>query len=158
MTTSSRMWCFLLFTVILPIVPTLTEVVSSVSDCNEFLLDAKPPEIPDILNGNNILDQNRYKPICQTYRNSKKFLTLYDIENRIPVFSAYKYTGETTQKRPETPWMIEPQVSSIFMSFSINKAWNKCASHTVSYSYRMRESLNQLALCSQTMGRIPMIH
>uniref|UniRef100_A0A3Q1FQJ3 Uncharacterized protein n=1 Tax=Acanthochromis polyacanthus TaxID=80966 RepID=A0A3Q1FQJ3_9TELE len=90
MMTSVRMWC-LLFAAFMPIVPTVTEVVDSVSQCAEFLLNKSPPQIPGILQRGNILNQNRYKVICQTFMNQRRFLTLYDTENKIPVFSAYKY-------------------------------------------------------------------
>uniref|UniRef100_A0A8C7WVL4 Endonuclease domain-containing 1 protein n=1 Tax=Oryzias sinensis TaxID=183150 RepID=A0A8C7WVL4_9TELE len=40
---------------------------------------------PNILEDGKILDQNRYKPICQTYRNTRTFLTLYDTKERIPL-------------------------------------------------------------------------
>lgn len=110
---SMKMWYLLLLAVFLPIVPTVAEVVKSVSDCAEFLLEAKPPHVPGVLEGGNIKDQNRYKLICQTFENQKRFLTLYDIKNRIPVFSAIKYTGEEkgTFKRPDS-WMIEPQLET----------------------------------------------
>lgn len=123
------MWCFLLFTVILPIVPTLTEVVSLVSDCNEFLLEEKPPEVPDILKDGNILNPNRYKPVCQTYKNMRRFFTLYDIKNRIPVFSAYKFKGEEDTGRPHKRWMMEPQledrnINNMMDEKYLNQAYN----------------------------------
>uniref|UniRef100_A0A3B3CP66 Uncharacterized protein n=1 Tax=Oryzias melastigma TaxID=30732 RepID=A0A3B3CP66_ORYME len=71
--------------------PAETEVVKSISDCADFLLDQTPPQIPNILTNGKILDQNRYKPICQTYQDTRTFLTLYDTEERIPVFSAIKF-------------------------------------------------------------------
>uniref|UniRef100_A0AAY5KAE8 Uncharacterized protein n=1 Tax=Esox lucius TaxID=8010 RepID=A0AAY5KAE8_ESOLU len=67
------------------------------------------PNIPGILVNGNAQDQNRYKPICQYFNDNYRFATLYDTTNRIPVFSAYKFTGDVkVGKRP--PWMIEPQV------------------------------------------------
>lgn len=89
--------------------PTETKVVESVAECSEFFLQEKSPNIPEILVKGNILDQNRYKPICQTLANKRRFVTLYDTVNKIPVFSASKYRGHT-DGRPNTPWMIEPQV------------------------------------------------
>ncbi|KAA8578076.1 hypothetical protein FQN60_010709, partial [Etheostoma spectabile] len=76
---------------LLSIVPMVTEVVNSMSDCNKFLLGRTPPQVPGILEGGRILNQNRYKIICQTYENQRRFVTLYDTENRIPVFSAYNW-------------------------------------------------------------------
>uniref|UniRef100_A0A3P9IBZ5 Endonuclease domain-containing 1 protein-like n=1 Tax=Oryzias latipes TaxID=8090 RepID=A0A3P9IBZ5_ORYLA len=92
--------------------PTQTEVVRSISDCADFLLNQSPPQIPNILEDGKILNQNRYKPICQTYRNTRTFLTLYDTKERIPVFSAIKFGQDKIPgKRPKSPkWMIEPQL------------------------------------------------
>ncbi|XP_070786173.1 endonuclease domain-containing 1 protein-like [Enoplosus armatus] len=96
----------------LPSVPTVAKLVDSMSDCAEFLLEKTPPQVPGILEGGNIKDQNRYKPICQTFNNEKRFVTLYDTQNKIPVFSAYKYRGEQDKGRPKTPWKIEPQLEN----------------------------------------------
>ncbi|KAK2899640.1 hypothetical protein Q8A73_012769 [Channa argus] len=106
------MWCFLPIAVVLllSIIPTVTEVVMSMSDCSQFLLHGTPPQVPGILEGGKILNQNRYKPICQTYYNITRFVTLYDIKNKIPVFSAKKYRGEQAKKRPGNYWKIEPQL------------------------------------------------
>ncbi|XP_038588248.1 endonuclease domain-containing 1 protein-like [Micropterus salmoides] len=111
--TSMKMWYLLLLAAFLPIVPTVAEVVESVSDCDQFLLEAKPPHVPGILEGGKI-GQTRYKLICQTYKNERKFLTLYDTENMIPVFSAYKYTGKQEGLKFNRPkkWMIEPQLEN----------------------------------------------
>uniref|UniRef100_A0A3Q3LN37 Uncharacterized protein n=1 Tax=Mastacembelus armatus TaxID=205130 RepID=A0A3Q3LN37_9TELE len=84
------------------------EVVRSMSDCSDFLLHNSPPHIPGILEDGNILDQNRYKPICQNYEDERRFVTLYDTKNKIPVFSAYKYRGDGGSK-PNVNWNIEPQ-------------------------------------------------
>ncbi|XP_011485533.1 uncharacterized protein LOC105356329 isoform X1 [Oryzias latipes] len=90
--------------------PTQTEVARSISDCADFLLNQSPPQIPNILKDGKILDQNRYKPICQTYRNIRTFLTLYDTKERIPVFSAIRVgQDQKAGKRPKK-WMIEPQL------------------------------------------------
>ena len=105
------MWCLLPFAalLLLSIIPTTAEVVRSMLDCTGFLLQETPPRVPGILEGGNILDQNRYKPICQTFSNLRSFMTLYDTTNRIPVFSASKYSG-SQGGRPQTSWNIEPQV------------------------------------------------
>uniref|UniRef100_A0A3B4ZKQ8 Endonuclease domain-containing 1 protein-like n=1 Tax=Stegastes partitus TaxID=144197 RepID=A0A3B4ZKQ8_9TELE len=106
------MWCFwpvAALLLLLPIAPTLAEVVSSMSVCGHFLLEETPPQIPGVVEGGKILNQNRYKPICQTYRNERRFVTLYDVKNKIPVFSAYKYRGVDGKGRPKKHWKIEPQ-------------------------------------------------
>lgn len=63
--------------------------------------------IPDILNNSRSID-NRYKTICQKYEGEYRFATLYDTTNRIPVFSAYRFTGGKFKANME--WMIEPQL------------------------------------------------
>ncbi|XP_026224985.1 uncharacterized protein LOC113168210 [Anabas testudineus] len=105
--------CYLVITalLLLSVIPTaVTEVVKSMSDCDQFLLDGAPPHVPGVLEDGKILDQNRYKPICQTYMNKRRFVTLYDIKNRIPVFSAIKYRGQHDSRRPQNRWKIEPQL------------------------------------------------
>ncbi|XP_041841949.1 endonuclease domain-containing 1 protein-like [Melanotaenia boesemani] len=102
---------FLFLAAFLPITPTMAEVVNSVSNCSEFLLEGSPPQIPGIIENGVIKDQNRYKLICQTFNNKRRFLTVYDTTNKIPVFSAYKFKKITAEERPNIPWMIKSQLS-----------------------------------------------
>ncbi|KAK6291671.1 hypothetical protein J4Q44_G00374560 [Coregonus suidteri] len=81
--------------------------------CNHFFLKGATPNLPGILVDGTVKDQNRYKPICQKYNNRYRFATLYDTTNKIPVFSAYTFTGPPTDPRPNPPWMIEPQLNDI---------------------------------------------
>uniref|UniRef100_A0AAY3ZUP0 Endonuclease domain-containing 1 protein-like n=2 Tax=Denticeps clupeoides TaxID=299321 RepID=A0AAY3ZUP0_9TELE len=60
-------------------------------------------------------DPDRYKQICQRYNNRYYYATLYDTQNRIPVYSAYQYTGHTKLVR-KTTWMIEPQLDDVTAS------------------------------------------
>ncbi|XP_055771030.1 endonuclease domain-containing 1 protein-like, partial [Salvelinus fontinalis] len=88
------------------------EKFSDVPQCNKFFMEGTTPNLPGILFGGKVQDQNRnrYKLICQKYRNIYMFATLYDTTNRIPVFSAYTFTGVgSSGKRPDK-WMIEPQL------------------------------------------------
>ena len=112
-----KMWCLLPFAalLLLSIIPTTAEVVRLMSNCTGFLLQETPPRVPGILEEGNILDQNRYKPICQTLNDLRSFVTLYDTTNKIPVFSASKYKG-SQGRRPKTSWNIEPQVG-LFLFF-----------------------------------------
>eukprot|EP00063_Salmo_salar_P068184 XP_014043019.1 PREDICTED: endonuclease domain-containing 1 protein-like [Salmo salar] len=100
--------------------PALSHVVkfSDVPECKEFFLEETTPNLPGILVDGTVKDQNRYKQICQKFKYTKKnvvyeiymFATLYDTTNRIPVFSAYTFTGVgLSEKRPDK-WMIEPQL------------------------------------------------
>ncbi|XP_012710500.2 endonuclease domain-containing 1 protein-like isoform X2 [Fundulus heteroclitus] len=112
--TSQQVWSFLPVAALLLLlsVHTLAEVVESMSDCSQFFLDQTPPHVPGILEDGEILNQNRYKPICQTYENQRRFVTLYDTKNKIPLFSAFRFVGEVDKKRPENLWKIEPQLEN----------------------------------------------
>ncbi|XP_055769984.1 endonuclease domain-containing 1 protein-like isoform X1 [Salvelinus fontinalis] len=84
---------------------------SDVPDCEKFFLDGQTPNLPGILDGGTVQNQNRYKPICQLFNNIYRFATLYDTTNRIPVFSAYNFTGPGCNRTSQT-WMIEPQLEN----------------------------------------------
>ncbi|XP_041727278.1 endonuclease domain-containing 1 protein-like [Coregonus clupeaformis] len=87
---------------------------SEVKECSDFFLEGTTPNLPGILVDGTVQDPNRYKLICQKYKNSYRFATLYDTTNKIPVFSAYTFTGPPPKGRPNQPWMIEPQVVNSF--------------------------------------------
>ncbi|KAK2899621.1 hypothetical protein Q8A73_012750 [Channa argus] len=91
MMTSLKMWCLLSLCVLLSIAPTLSEVLQSMTQCKGFLLGEKSPEVPDILEKGEIKHKHRYRAICQTYHGVRKFVTLYDTKNKIPVLSAQAY-------------------------------------------------------------------
>ncbi|XP_037335948.2 endonuclease domain-containing 1 protein-like [Pungitius pungitius] len=135
---------------LLSIVPTVTEVVRSISECNEYFLDDAAPNIPGILVGGEILDQNRYKAICQTWNDRRRFVTLYDTENKIPVFSAYKYQGAEKIKRPGG-WKIEPQLENESSSKNMEKSSNETYSHQAAdedYKYQTPLTRGHLLPCS----------
>ncbi|XP_020333066.1 endonuclease domain-containing 1 protein [Oncorhynchus kisutch] len=93
--------------------PALAHVVERFDpECKEFFLEGTTPNLPGILVGGRVQDQNRYKPICQKYNNTYRFATLYDTTNKIPVFSAYTFTGNILG-RPKQSWMIEPKLGGI---------------------------------------------
>ncbi|XP_053532058.1 endonuclease domain-containing 1 protein-like [Ictalurus punctatus] len=52
---------------------------------------------------------DRFKRICQTLNDTVEFATLYDTENRIPVYSAYRFTRLMKCNRTDK-WYIEPQL------------------------------------------------
>uniref|UniRef100_A0A8C6U3F1 Endonuclease n=1 Tax=Neogobius melanostomus TaxID=47308 RepID=A0A8C6U3F1_9GOBI len=76
--------------------------------CAESFLKGHPPQIPDVLENGQIQDRTRYKTICQTYKNQRRFFTLYDTANKIPVFSAYIFKGSKTGRPRNLVWMTEP--------------------------------------------------
>ncbi|XP_064882073.1 endonuclease domain-containing 1 protein-like [Oncorhynchus nerka] len=95
--------------------PALSHVVVKFSDvpqCKTFFLEGTTPNLTGVLVGGTVQNQNRYKPICQLYNNIYRFATLYDTINRIPVFSAYTFTGDGGI-RPSQSWMMEPQLEDI---------------------------------------------
>ncbi|XP_026225476.1 endonuclease domain-containing 1 protein-like [Anabas testudineus] len=114
MMTPLKMWCLrpLAVLLLLSITPTETKVVNEMSECAGFLLGETPPQVPCILENGQIIDENRYKIICQTYENKERFVTLYDTKNKIPVFSAYKYKGGEGEKA-DCFWKIEPQLENM---------------------------------------------
>ncbi|ROL45970.1 Endonuclease domain-containing 1 protein [Anabarilius grahami] len=91
----------------------VTKVVDSFGTCNEFFLKGQPPTIKDILENSVSKNNNQYKIICQKYKNAYKFANFYDITKKIPVFSAYKYTGSATGGPHLSSWMIEPQLETL---------------------------------------------
>ncbi|KAL0970661.1 hypothetical protein UPYG_G00245270 [Umbra pygmaea] len=105
---------------LLSLLPTgLFQVVNKFSDvpqCEGFFLDLTP-NIPDIFVAGDV-QNTRYKPICQFFETMEKkilvrtytFATLYDTDNKIPVFSAYTFTGTVTEGPTSTTWVTEPDL------------------------------------------------
>ncbi|XP_053532054.1 endonuclease domain-containing 1 protein-like [Ictalurus punctatus] len=54
----------------------------------------------------------QYKQICQTRNDQAEFATLYDTTYRIPVYSAYRFTGLMKCKRRMGNWYIEAQLEN----------------------------------------------
>lgn len=79
------------------------------TNCSEFFFKGEPPLVSGILEISEP-QNNNFKVICQKYKDKKRYATLYDTEKKIPLFSAYKYTGTNEFTKPEIPWMIEMQV------------------------------------------------
>ncbi|KAL2092843.1 hypothetical protein ACEWY4_012641 [Coilia grayii] len=81
------------------------EVVTTfLASCPDFFIKDQnaQPVTPTVLSG------PQYRHICQRYRNSYRFATLYDSQNKIPVYSAYQHTIYQPYKRRS--WMVEPQL------------------------------------------------
>uniref|UniRef100_F6XA88 Endonuclease domain containing 1 n=1 Tax=Monodelphis domestica TaxID=13616 RepID=F6XA88_MONDO len=69
------------------------------AECNKFFYEETPPEG---------LAEPFHVKICQQYNGKERFATLYSIQDKIPVYSAFRYaiSGESR----EQGWMIEPQI------------------------------------------------
>ncbi|XP_047669370.1 endonuclease domain-containing 1 protein-like [Tachysurus fulvidraco] len=87
---------------------TLMEVVKSFKDvCSDFFIHKENDIIiPTIFPG------DQYKNICQRWKNKYRFATVYDTVRRIPVYSAYTFSGKE-QKSRKREWKIEPQLEDI---------------------------------------------
>ncbi|XP_034608185.1 endonuclease domain-containing 1 protein-like [Trachemys scripta elegans] len=78
-----------------------SEVVTSFENtCPQFFFRETPP--------NDAIKPANPAQICQLYKNQYRFATLYDRDNRIPIYSAYVYQPGYG-KRPDS-WMVEPQL------------------------------------------------
>ncbi|XP_067901604.1 endonuclease domain-containing 1 protein-like [Heterodontus francisci] len=99
---TGRMGLFLLLTVLQP-GTVQGEVVRDFDKCNWFFQNKIPPQ--------GFSMRNRLR-ICQRYKNHYHYATLYRTDQRIPVYSAYRYPcsmGESEGYRP-SPWFHEPQI------------------------------------------------
>ncbi|RVE60830.1 hypothetical protein OJAV_G00184260 [Oryzias javanicus] len=152
LTHSAFLFLFFLFS---SFKPAQTEVVRSISDCADFLLNQSPPQIPNILEDGKILDQNRYKPICQTYQNTRTFLTLYDTKERIPVFSAIKFVINKNPGKRSKKWMIEPQLENESANKNMRKDNKKQGTYDHQASnldYKNSTMFNRGHVCPSSYG------
>uniref|UniRef100_A0A9J7ZVC9 Endonuclease domain-containing 1 protein-like n=1 Tax=Cyprinus carpio carpio TaxID=630221 RepID=A0A9J7ZVC9_CYPCA len=70
------------------------------SECGQFFANRKSPTR---------FPESQYKQICQTLKNYVYYATFYDTQNKIPVYSAYKFDGLKDCTRQDK-WYIEPQL------------------------------------------------
>ncbi|XP_039617940.1 endonuclease domain-containing 1 protein-like [Polypterus senegalus] len=77
-----------------------SEVMPNQFTCKHFFYKGTEPK--------GIIPQNAAR-ICQTYNNRAHFATMYDKENRIPIYSAYIHTNGGNGIR-SNDWYIEPQL------------------------------------------------
>ncbi|XP_027526284.1 endonuclease domain-containing 1 protein-like, partial [Neopelma chrysocephalum] len=81
-------------------------VTSFVRSCPEFFYGDSPPD--------RAMKPQKPAWICQTLNNQRFFATLYDLKNRIPMYSAYKYEpGRVTTNHT---WTVEPQLIRLNLS------------------------------------------
>uniref|UniRef100_A0A8B9HUN8 Endonuclease domain-containing 1 protein-like n=1 Tax=Astyanax mexicanus TaxID=7994 RepID=A0A8B9HUN8_ASTMX len=98
----------------------LGEVVVNFKKCAGFFRDGNPPVFTTKRPRDS--SDTRYVKICQSYKNQYRYATLYDTANKIPMYSAYKYTRtvKCKVKRRKITWKIEPQVRSLIMELWYN--------------------------------------
>ncbi|KAF4074884.1 hypothetical protein AMELA_G00228370 [Ameiurus melas] len=93
---------------LLPLSLCLAEVVNDfIVSCPEFF--ANPNGVVSPPTG---FIGSQYKQICQTLNNTAEFATLYDTTYKIPVYSAYRFTGLKNCTRRTGKWLIEPQLEN----------------------------------------------
>ncbi|XP_058258305.1 endonuclease domain-containing 1 protein-like isoform X1 [Hemibagrus wyckioides] len=92
---------------------TLMEVVKDFarSSCSKFFIrspNSKPVITPTVFKG------YQYKKICQRWNKKYTFATLYDIKQRIPVYSAYTFSGDGPKlDQSKSEWKNEPQLENM---------------------------------------------
>lgn len=70
------------------------------AECNVFFPGQIPPEG---------FTEPFHVKICQQYNKKPRFATLYSTKDKIPLYSAFKYTKPAQNE--EESWLVEPQVS-----------------------------------------------
>ncbi|NXN92584.1 ENDD1 protein, partial [Rhinopomastus cyanomelas] len=69
------------------------------AECNVFFPGQVPPEG---------FTEPFHVKICQQYKREPRFATLYSTKDKIPLYSAFKYTKPAQSE--EESWLVEPQV------------------------------------------------
>ncbi|XP_066406822.1 endonuclease domain-containing 1 protein-like [Molothrus aeneus] len=103
-----------------------SEVVNSFTSCPQFFYAQIPP--------NNALNPRNPAWICQRFRNSYHYATLYDRDKRIPVYSAYIYQPGPGSR--SNSWYAEPQL--------INPAYSRDIDTEMSIRNRYKITLQQI--------------
>ncbi|XP_048053716.1 endonuclease domain-containing 1 protein-like [Megalobrama amblycephala] len=96
-------------------------------ECGQFFANGKSPTR---------FSGSQYRQICQTLNDVHYYATYYDTQNRIPVYSAYKFEGIKKCNRLNK-WHTEPQLDD-------NKAGQNMEFQRISWRYRgLRQALNR---------------
>lgn len=82
------------------------------AECNVFFPGQVPPEG---------FTEPFHVKICQQYNREPRFATLYSTKDKIPLYSAFKYTKAAQNE--EESWLVEPQVSQCFLCCKSNIFW-----------------------------------
>ncbi|XP_051754640.1 endonuclease domain-containing 1 protein [Ctenopharyngodon idella] len=81
----------------------VVEDFSRVERCKDFLYMGTPPR--------GYLSTS-LKKICQRFVDEPRFITLYNPQKHIPIYSAYIFKKSDGEKRVDIPWMFEPQLAT----------------------------------------------
>ncbi|KAG9274519.1 endonuclease domain-containing 1 protein-like [Astyanax mexicanus] len=90
-----------LLLILLPVRATVEPALSP--ECREFLYLGTAPVG---------LEDHSLVKICQRYNNRPRYVTLYNIKDHVPVYSAYTFKRSDGEKKVDVPWMYEPQLST----------------------------------------------
>uniref|UniRef100_A0A8C4RHQ3 Endonuclease domain-containing 1 protein n=1 Tax=Erpetoichthys calabaricus TaxID=27687 RepID=A0A8C4RHQ3_ERPCA len=71
------------------------------------------------------LEPSRSARICQTYKKKVHFATLYDRDNLIPIYSAYKYNRKTNNITRNKQYYYEPQCLHFLYFKLVNEKYDK---------------------------------
>lgn len=74
------------------------------AECNVFFPGQVPPEG---------FTEPFHVKICQQYNKEPRFATLYSTKDKIPLYSAFKFTKPAQSE--EENWLVEPQVRQLFL-------------------------------------------
>ncbi|XP_029303827.1 LOW QUALITY PROTEIN: uncharacterized protein LOC115018762 [Cottoperca gobio] len=83
---------------------TVVKDFNDIERCKDSLYMGTPPRG---------FTETKLKKICQRYEEKPRFVTLYDPQMRIPVYSAYTFKKTEGDRRVDYPWMYEPQLAEI---------------------------------------------
>lgn len=67
----------------------------------------------------------KLKKICQRYEDLPRYVTLYDPDTHIPVYSAYTFKKTDRSSHVDYPWMYEPQVRAAVSTLVREKCHDK---------------------------------
>ncbi|KAM8899999.1 endonuclease domain-containing 1 protein [Spinachia spinachia] len=83
---------------------TVVQDFNHIERCKDSLYMGTPPRG---------FTDTQLKRICQRYMDRPRFVTLYDPQKRIPVYSAYTFKKTEGDRRVDYPWMFEPQLAEV---------------------------------------------
>ncbi|XP_035240423.1 endonuclease domain-containing 1 protein-like isoform X2 [Anguilla anguilla] len=127
--------CFLVLAHLPPLRGEVVESFQDVPECLDFFYERMVPKL-DAANPN-------ATRLCQRFNNSYHFATLYNTNNRIAVYSAYRFqTGGGGGRGHEKCWYIEPQLVNTSLNAEMEKEQHFRKEHKEPYIGE-RQALNE---------------